>query len=270
MFSPQYERVVVTGAGSGIGRAVALALAEAGCTVFALGRTHSKIEATARALPSGAGRLTPVSCDVRNQAQVEATFDAVERDGGPAQALYHAAADSYRALLEHITLEGFKSVLESRAVGSFNMLQRWARPLLARGLPGAAVLVTSALGSREAPGMAHSSLACAGVNSLMRAAAREWGRFNLRVNVIAPGAFPTAAIEEISASAVGQRMLRAAALGRFGDLEEIVGPSVFLLSRAASYVTGEILAVDGGLKLQPWTLLEPGDPGYSQEIAERQ
>ena len=139
--------------------------------------------------------------------------------------------------------------------------QRWARALIETEKEGVAVCFTSSHSSRETPGLSHSSASKNGVQSLIRSMSREWGRFGLRLSMIGPGCFPEEDMhhtENWEVTKTRERLLNRIALGRFGKLHEIVGPTLFLLSRSGTYVTGENLIVDGGIRLLDWTVA-PGD-----------
>jgi citronellol/citronellal dehydrogenase len=250
LFKPKHRRTVVTGGGSGIGRAVALALAETGGDVFVMGRRMERLQATAdlaRGLP---GSITPITCDIRDRATVDAAFDAVEK-GGCAPALVHAAAEVYPCPAEQLTVEIFTDAIASQLTGAFNVVQRWALALLAAKTEGVAIAYSSALCARETPGISHSSGSKAGVESMLRSMAAEWADAGIRLNVIGPGMFPIPGVHH-EANWVGERaafVTQRVPLGRAGTTDEIVGPSLFMLSPAAGYMTGELVIVDGGLKL---------------------
>lgn len=260
-YAPVATRAVVTGGGSGIGRDIALLLAEAGVEVHILGRRMEKLEETV-ALAGGDRKVTPHAVDIRRPDQVEAAFAAVEAQGGPAPLLVNAAGGAFLAAAEDITPNGFAAVVASSLSGPFTVLRRWALLLLERGTPGTALLISSALAAREVPGAAHSSAAKAGLEALVRSLAVEWGPRGLRVNALAPGAFLTEGATEgmwrdpkVSAAALSN-----IPLGRFGRPEELAGAAAFLVSRAASYMTGATVVVDGGWRLSahPFGSVYPG------------
>lgn len=258
--TPAYDRMVLTGGGSGIGRSVALATAATGAHVYILGRRMPRLAATVDLGEKLPGAITPLACDIRDPGVVEATFRTIEENGGPAQLLYHSAAAAYASLAEDITPEGFARVVQSSLIGAFHIIQRWAKPLIEAGLPGACVAVTSALASRETPGVAHSGASKAGVEGLTRSMAREWGRYGIRLNTIGPGPFPSEGTNDLwEQGGIRARMESTTALGRLGTEAEIVGPSMFLLSDAARYITGVSIPVDGGLRLAQWTVHSPDE-----------
>ncbi|HEY3716445.1 MAG TPA: SDR family oxidoreductase [Jatrophihabitantaceae bacterium] len=251
VLTPAHDRVIVTGAGSGIGRAVTIALARSGTHVFALGRRLDALEQTA-ALAGPA--VTPVACDVRDTYAVDTALRDIEFEGAPT-GLVHAAAQMTKMLARDMTSKIFRDVVDSTLIGSFNILHRWAAPLLTAPVMGSAVMLTSNSASLGTPGVAHSSAGKAGVEALVKSLAREWGPSGITINAIGPGAFPVdKSAAAWSTPSVETRMRSAIALGRYGELDEIVGPIAFLLSRGATYVTGQLLRVDGGLSLTRWSV----------------
>lgn len=258
---PAFERALVTGGGSGLGRAVALSLAAAGVEVTVMGRREDPLRETvalAEGLP-GAVHAAPGS--VRDEEDLDRVFGASEERGGPVPMLVHAAAGAFLSRAERISPRGFRAVVDVGLSGAFLTLRRWALPLIEAGRPGVAVSVGSALGSREVPGAAHSSAAKAGLEALTRSLAVEWGRYGLRVNVVAPGAVSTEGADEgmWSDPVIRRRVEAGIPMERFGTQEEVVGTTAFLVSRQASYITGATLVVDGGWGLRDWAFFAPGD-----------
>lgn len=247
-FQPVARRAVITGAGSGIGRDIAVLLGKGGVEVHLLGRRLEPLRATAEAV-GGHAHVYPV--DIREADRVDAVFAAIEAEDGPAPLLVNAASGAFLAAAENISPRGFSAVVDASLNGPFNMLRRWARPLLTDGQPGTALLVSSALAAREVPGAAHSSAAKAGLEALVRSLAVEWGPRGLRINALAPGAFSTEGATKgmWSHPEVAAATRAAIPLGRFGEPDELRWAAAFLLSRAASYITGATLVVDGGWRL---------------------
>lgn len=248
-YAPVADRALVTGGSSGIGRQIAMALAEVGVKVFILGRRMERLEQTAATMPQA--DIVPLAADIRDPDMVEAAFEAAETDGGAVPLLVNAASGAFLAKAEDISPNGFASVVGSSLNGPFHVLRRWARPLLASGQAGTAMLVSSALASREVPGAAHSSAAKAGLEALVRSLAVEWGPRGLRINTLSPGAFSTEGADAgmWSDDNVHDAALANIPMGRFGESEELLGAAAFLISRAGSYVTGATLVVDGGWRL---------------------
>jgi NAD(P)-dependent dehydrogenase (short-subunit alcohol dehydrogenase family) len=258
LFEIPHTRVVVTGAGSGIGRAVALALAESGVAVVALGRRADALSSTVALAGDGYASIRAIRCDVTDDEAVAAAFDRFEADGGGlATGLVHAAAQMVKRPARQMSSAQFQEVVASTLFGSFNVVRRWAEPLFDHPAGGAAVMVTSNSASRGTPGVSHSSAGKAGVEALTKSLAREWGPYGIRINAVGPGPFPVEkSARAWSSESVRARMQEAIALGRYGELPEIVAPLLFLLTSGAGYITGQTLRVDGGLSLTSWSITE--------------
>ena len=252
-WAPAADRALVTGGSSGIGLDIALMLAGAGVTTYVLGRRVEKLDAVVADAEGLPGTIVPLAADIRDAAAVDAAFAAAEADGGPVPLLVNAASGAFLAAAEDISPGGFAAVVGSSLNGPFHVLRRWALPLLESGVAGCATMVSSALAEREVPGAAHSSAAKAGLEALIRSLAVEWGSRGLRINSLAPGAFSTEGADAgmWSHGPVRDATLANIPLGRFGTAEELLGPAAFLMSRAAAYVTGATVVVDGGWHLSP-------------------
>jgi NAD(P)-dependent dehydrogenase (short-subunit alcohol dehydrogenase family) len=249
-----YDRVVVTGGGSGIGRQVALALARHGTTVYVMGRRFEALAETARSADGMPGRVVPVQTDVTAPERLHDAFNAVEADGGAVQALVHCAAELEYRPARDLTPEMFHRVVTSILSGTFNAVHRWATPLIDSGADGVAIGVTSMTAAQGTPGAAHSSASKAGVEALFRTLAREWGPYSLRLNILGPGFIPVERTQDMWKDAASKPVIDLIALGRTGTLREVVEPVLFMLSDGASYMTGEVLVVDGGFRLSPHVL----------------
>jgi len=254
----EFDRVIVTGGGSGIGRATALELARCGVTVYVLGRREGALQGTVEQAKGLSGRIVPISCDLKLPDQVDAAFAKIEADGGPAYGLVHAAAQPFIQVAENITLDDMQSTIASSLITGFNTLQRWAAPILEANKtqvkkPGSAVMISSAIAARGGPGVAHSSAGKAGLESFSRAAAKEWAARGIRINIVGPGAFPVEKSEEMWAHPeMAETVREVIAMGRVGQLPEIVAPIMYFLTLGAGFTTGQTLVADGGYGLVPW------------------
>jgi NAD(P)-dependent dehydrogenase (short-subunit alcohol dehydrogenase family) len=258
LFGIAARRVVVTGAGSGIGRAVALALARSGVSVVAVGRRIGPLDETVGLAGEFGELVRPMRCDVTDESAVSETFAELEADGGGiASGLVNAAAQMVKGPARSMSPRQFQEVVASTLFGSFNVLRRWAEPLFDGTTGGSAVMITSNSASRGTPGVSHSSAGKAGVEALTKSLAREWGPYNIRINAVGPGPFPVdKSVAAWSNESVRARMEEAIALGRYGELPEIVAPVLFFLTHGAAFTTGQTLRVDGGLALTRWSLSE--------------
>jgi citronellol/citronellal dehydrogenase len=250
---------LVTGGGSGLGRSISLALARSGVNVSVLGRRKHALESTVELASASRGRIVAVPADLRDLDAVERAFATAEAEFGTVDSVVHAAGETSYAEAISLSTEDFIDTVTITLFGGFYVLRRWATALRDEGKPGSAVVLTSGGAWRGVPGVAHSSAGKAGLESFVRAVAREWGPYGLRVNIIGPGVFPVESSEALwRDSELAKRMLEDIPLGRYGDQEEIVGPTLFFLSTAASYVTGQSINVCGGASMFPWPV-RPSD-----------
>jgi NAD(P)-dependent dehydrogenase (short-subunit alcohol dehydrogenase family) len=235
---------LVTGAGRGIGRAIACALAHEGAQVGLVARTASQCEEVATEIGDSA---LAIPADVADANSVERAFAALEKHFGRPTIVVNAAGISpVRQRAELHDLDGFRQIIDVNLIGAFTVARTASRALLAAG--GAIVNVASAVGSVASPRLAGYGASKAGVIQLTRTLAREWADRNVRINVVCPGYVET----EMTAAMLAvdhlrEQILGATPLGRFATLDEIVEPVLFLASDASSYITGAALVVDGAM-----------------------
>jgi 3-oxoacyl-[acyl-carrier protein] reductase len=236
----------VTGASRGIGRACAVALAEAGHRVafcyssdeVGAKETRSAIEAT------GADALA-VCADVRDAAAVDSAFGEIENALGPVEVLVNNAGQNQDGLVARMTNEQWRSVVDTNLTGAFHTIRR-ATPKMMRARWGRIVNVSSVVGQRGGPGQANYAAAKAGLLGLTRSVAQELAPRNVTCNVVAPGPIVTAMTEGLSED-WQVKAQESVPLGRFGRPEEVGAVVNFLCSDLAGYVTGALVPVDGGL-----------------------
>jgi len=238
---------LVTGGGTGLGLAIARGLADDGYDLVLASRSEVHLAEGARALaPTGASVLThPV--DVRDPDRVAALLEAVEARFGRLDVLVNNAAGNFAAPAESITTNGWRAVLGIVLDGTF-YCSRAAQPLLVRRRGASIVNIVAAYAWMAGPGTAHSAAAKAGVLSLTRTLAVEWARFGLRVNAVSPGPVHTEGTDRqlwVSES-LAEEVRQEIPMERFGTPEEISDAVRFLVSPRASYITGQVISVDGG------------------------
>jgi NAD(P)-dependent dehydrogenase (short-subunit alcohol dehydrogenase family) len=243
------KNVFVSGGSSGINLAIADALAAQGANVAILSRQQSKIDAALAQLARHGGRVLGFSADVRDAAAVQQALDQTAQSFGPVDVLVSGAAGNFISPASELSANGFKSVMDIDLLGTFHVM-RAAWPHLRK--PGAAILnITAAQSWMPTPGQVHVCAAKSGVDQITRTLAMEWGPAGVRVNSIAPG--PVADTEGMSrlapTPAAVQAWSRAVPLGRFATKDDIVRAALWLCSPEASYITGVLLSVDGGLAL---------------------
>ncbi|WP_102128468.1 SDR family oxidoreductase [Deinococcus planocerae] len=238
------KHALITGGGSGINLGIARSFAGHGCAVTILGRNLEKAQNAARSIGEAGGRALGVSADVRDFAALQAAAQAGVEAFGPLDIVLAGAAGNFPAPVDGISPNGFKTVVDIDLLGTYNTIKACAPHLR---VPGGNILSISAYGV-PVPMQAHVVAAKAGVDALTQTLAVEWGLRGVRVNAIIPG--PIDGTEGMARLAPDEKtreqFTRTVPLGRFGLPQDIANAALFLVSDAASYVTGVILPVDGG------------------------
>ncbi|HZU73991.1 MAG TPA: 3-oxoacyl-ACP reductase FabG [Acidimicrobiales bacterium] len=240
---PWSNRVVmVTGGTRGIGRACAERFVDGGDRVVATGRT---VDGPSE--PSEDDRLWNIACDIRSPEQIETTFKAVEERWGPVEVLVANAGVTRDQLLLRMGEEAWDEVIDTNLTGTYRVVRRAIGPMV-RAHRGRIVVVSSVSGLAGQAGQANYAAAKAGVIGFARSVARELASRQVLVNVVAPGAVETdmlAALGEKQMAEITSRV----PLGRVADPAEVAAAVAFLAAPEASYITGAVLAVDGGLAM---------------------
>ncbi|MFQ5417846.1 MAG: SDR family NAD(P)-dependent oxidoreductase [Myxococcota bacterium] len=243
---------VVTGASAGLGIAFATGLADAGARVVIAARREPQLRELADALTKRGADVLAVPCDVADEAAVDALVAAtLERFGG-LDILVNNAGTTEIVPAEEEPLAVFERVLAVNLTGAFVCAQRCARPMLEAGR-GAIVNVASVLGLVGAGQIPQASYVASkgGLVNLTRELAAQWARRGVRVNALAPAWFESEMTAEMFDNERSRRWIQQRTpMGRPGAPHELIGPMLFLVSDAASYVTGQTLPVDGG-----WTIV---------------
>jgi len=240
---------IVTGAGRGgrgIGRGIALALAQAGADVVITARTNvADAEAVAEAVRETGRRALAVQCDVSDAASVESLFATVKEQFSRVDILVNNAGITRDTLLLRMSEEDWDAVLDANLKGTF-LCTRAATKLMLKQKFGRIINITSVNGQVGSPGQANYSASKAGMIGFTKSVAREVASRGITVNAVAPGFIDTQMTDFVSGDA-REALLAKIPVGRFGTAEDVGAAVAFLASDAASYMTGQVLTVDGGL-----------------------
>jgi 3-oxoacyl-[acyl-carrier protein] reductase len=235
---------LVTGASRGIGRAVALTLARAGARVVAAAR-GANAEATASAIAAAGGEALAVSADITRPAEVEAMVRAALERFGRLDILVNNAGIARDQLLLRMTRDDWDAVLETNLTAAFTCAQAVLRPML-KARYGRIVLVSSVVGQMGNAGQTNYAASKAGLIGFAKALAREVASRHITVNVVAPGLIDTDMTRALTADAREAWESRIP-LGRLGTPEDVAAAVCFLASDGAAYITGQVVAVNGGM-----------------------
>lgn len=248
---------IVSGGGSGIGKATAWALARLGATVAICGRNAERLETVHAAFDARGWPLFSQPCDIRDDTAIERLLDAVTARFGLPDILINNAGGQFAQDAAHIAPKGWRAVIDTNLTGSWLMMQAAARRWMDAGRGGVIVNVTAA-NNRGMPGIAHSSAARAGVENLTRTAAVEWAPHGIRINCLAPGLVDSGGLSVYpeAARAAFARANPQRATGDPWDMAQIIA---FLASDATRFLTGTTITADGGGALwgDLWTIERP-------------
>lgn len=243
------ETVIVTGGGTGLGRAIALEFARLGASVAVLSRKEEHRAAGVAAVQQLGARAFAAECDVRRPEQVARAFAAVGKELGPPAHLVNNAAGNFPAPAEDLSPNGWRAVVDIVLNGGFNCAREFARGCMAAGRGGTILNIGASYAWTGGPGFAHSAAAKAGLKNMTESLAVEWAPYGIRVNGLAPGLFPhkdeSADIRAVPGR--GQRAEEEASCPaqRTGRPHELGWAATYLCSRYAAYITGHTLTVDG-------------------------
>jgi len=248
------KAALITGGGTGICRGIALAFAAHGCDVAITSRKIEHLEPTRDELRARGVRAAAKAADVRDAAAVAGMIAEVAAELGRIDIVINGAAGNFICLAENLSPNGFGTVVDIDLKGTFNV-SRAALPFLkARG--GAVINISATLPYLGTIGQSHAAAAKAGVDSLTRTLAVEWGPHGIRVNGIAPGPIEgTEGVRRLTTEKSRASALTSCPLGRMGTTDDIANAALYLASDAASYVNGVTLVVDGGLWLRSARIL---------------
>jgi NAD(P)-dependent dehydrogenase (short-subunit alcohol dehydrogenase family) len=236
---------VVIGGTQGIGRAIALGLAEAGANVIASSRSAEGVSEMAAELESRGSKTLRLVSDVADRASLQTLHDAVVAEFGHVDILVNSAGITKRIPTLDCPEETWTNIMDINLNGTLRACQIFGKSMLARGA-GRIINIASLSTFVAFRDVAAYGASKAAVGALTRSLAVEWSASGVLVNAIAPGIFPTSLNRNILDSPRGQELLQRVPMQRFGLVEELVSTAVYLASDASSYTTGQIIVVDGG------------------------
>ena len=237
---------MVTGGGTGLGRAFATALAQAGADVALCARRRDPLAATASELAGTGRRVACVAMDVTDEASVTTAFAEVSAQLGTPDILVNNAGINRPMFATQLTAADWDAVVDTNLKGAFLVARTFAMQPGRAGQGGAIVNVASILGLRAQKSVAAYMASKAGLIHLTRALALEWARMDIRVNALLPGYFRTDILGDFLDTEEGWKVVANIPMRRPGRLEELAGPLLLLVSDAGSFMTGSVLVVDGG------------------------
>ncbi|MEM6626862.1 MAG: SDR family oxidoreductase [Pseudomonadota bacterium] len=243
------ERILVTGGGTGLGKEMAGAFSKLGATVYICGRRGGILEETAKELSDTyGGEVKSFACDIRAPQAIEEMNDAIWADGGALTGLINNAAGNFISRTEDLSSRGFDAIANIVFHGTFYMTHDIGKRWIQEGKPGSVVSILTTWIWNGGPYTVPSAMSKSAINTMTQSLAVEWGSYNIRLNAIAPGPFPTegmsarlnpgdqqGAYEDMSSNP----------MGRVGEMHELCNLAAFLMGPGAEYVNGQTIAIDG-------------------------
>jgi NAD(P)-dependent dehydrogenase (short-subunit alcohol dehydrogenase family) len=240
------KTAVVVGGTSGIGRAIALGYVEAGAAVIATSRRREQVDEVASEIEALGGKTLRIASDVNDRESIEALRDLAIQAFGKVDILVNCAGRTKRAPTLDFLEEDWNQIMETNLTGTLRACQIFGRHMIERRY-GRIINIASLSSFVSLMEVAAYSASKSAVASLTKSLAIEWAPYGVCVNAIAPGVFPTPLNQKLlNGSPRGHEFILRTPMKRFGKVEELAGAAIFLASDSASFVSGEILCVDGG------------------------
>ena len=242
------QHIVVTGGGTGLGRAMALRFADLGAAVTINGRRPDPLAETVRDIEEAGGAAEGIQCNVRDYEAVRAFFEEAEDRQGPVTRLVNNAAANFLAPTEDIAPKCLDASVQTNLCGSFYWPQACGRRWLGRDAEGVVLSIATTYAETGSAYVVPSARSKAGIVAMTRSLAAEWGSEGIRLNAVAPGPFPTEGAWDrlVPDDDLEQKMRERVPVRRFGEPEELATLASFLLSDLSAFMNGEVVTFDGG------------------------
>ncbi len=231
------KRILVSGGGSGLGKAMATRYLELGADVYICGRRKSVLDETAKELMDmHGGSVKSISCDIKIPEAIEDMVNEIWSEG-PLTGLLNNAAGNFISRTEDLSPRAFTAISNTNAIG-----KRW----LAENLKGSIISILTTWIDSSGPYTVPSAMSKSGLATMTRSLAAEWGNRGIRLNAISPGPFPTkGAWDRLAPGGKGANMMESIPMKRTGELSELANLATFLMADGVDYLTGEIITIDG-------------------------
>lgn len=244
----QGKVAIITGGSSGMGKDMAFYFARLGASVMICGRSMERLRPVVEEITSLGGKAQAYECDVRNPEMVQSMVNETVQTWGGIDILVNNAAGNFVCRAEDLSVNGWNAVENIVLNGTWYCSQAVGKQMIAAGKGGAMLNIVASYAWTGGPGVVHSASAKAGIIAMSRTLASEWGKYGIRINCLAPGPIEgTGGIEKLMANEqMKEAVIDNVALKRLGTKEEISSVAAFLVSRYTSYITGDVITVDGG------------------------
>ena len=241
------KRILVTGGGSGLGKAMSEKYLELGAKVYICGRRKSVLEDSAKEMmDKHSGSVIPISCDIKVSEAIEEMIDQIWSEG-PLDGLVNNAAGNFISRTEDLSPRAFNAIANIVFNGTFYTTNCVGKRWIKEGLKGSIISILTTWVYSSGPYTVPSAMSKSGLATMTKSLAAEWGNRGIRLNAIAPGPFPTkGAWDRLAPGGKGADMMDSIPMKRTGDLNELSNLAVFLMADGCDYLTGEIVTIDGG------------------------
>lgn len=247
------KRILVTGGGTGLGEVMAEAYAQLGARVYICGRRKDVLEDTARRISDRThSQVSAISCDIRVAEAVEDMIAEIWADGGALSGLVNNAAGNFISRTKDLSPRGFNAIADIVFRGTFYVTLACGKRWIDGGQKASVISILTTWIWNGGPFTVPSAMSKAGLHVMTKSLASEWGAYGIRLNAIAPGPFPTkGAWDRLSPQSANrsEQRVNAIPMGRNGEMPELANLAVFLMADGCDYLTGQTIAIDGGLHL---------------------